>query len=211
MKSKILILQPIRTRLRKSARNIVGSKPVYIVMCNCKENGKQTRYTSRCPGQLNIILVFLFEIDFVEYLDSEREDALLFNVFLNFLAPTAPPSSCSGFNISKNAIQVIWDVVPRLERNGIIIGYSIHSDKTFNHPTFLVKIVPNTSPLTYFKHYNLTVTNTILASPRTFVRDWLIPYTDYSFQVAALTSKGEGPRCEHFVVRTEEEGEQNNC
>ena len=53
------------------------------------------------------------------------------------------------------------------------------------------------------------VINTTDATARSFVQHNLLPYTDYSFQMDAFTSKGNGPKCTAFIIRTEQEGTKN--
>jgi hypothetical protein len=101
-------------------------------------------------------------------------------------------------NISKNAIRVSWDVIPRADRNGIILGYNIYTTEAFNYFA--------TMPADYIAPQKSTVINTTDKAARSFIQLDLVPYTDYSFQVDAFTSKGKGPNCTSFIVRTEEEG-----
>ena len=61
-------------------------------------------------------------------------------------------------------------------------------------------------PLDYVVPSTSTVINTTDEAARSFLQHNLVPYTDYSFQIDAFTSKGNGPNCTAFIVRTEEEG-----
>lgn len=119
-------------------------------------------------------------------------------IFFLFVVPTLPPTYCAGFNISKNEIHISWDVVPRPDRNGIILGYNIYTDEVFS---YFAKM-----PADYIAPNKTIIINTTDPSARSFIQHNLVPYTDYSFQVDAFTSKGNGPKCSAFVVRTEEEG-----
>ena len=124
----------------------------------------------------------------------------VYSVILSFYfpVPTLPPTICSGFNVSKNEIQVLWGEVPRADRNGIILGYNIYTTEVFNYFA--------TMPPDYEVSHTRVVVNTTDESARAFLQHNLVPYTDYSFQVDAFTSKGNGPNCTAFIVRTEEEG-----
>ena len=119
-------------------------------------------------------------------------------VLFYFSVPTLPPTSCSGFNISKNEIKILWGAVPRADRNGIILGYNIYTTEVYNYFA--------TMPADYSAPEKGTIVNTTEEPARSFVQHRLLPYTDYSFQVDAFTSKGNGPNCSAFIVRTEEEG-----
>ena len=125
---------------------------------------------------------------------------LLINFLKSFLfsVPTLPPTKCAGVNISKNAIRVSWDVIPRADRNGIILGYNIYTTEAFNYFARM--------PADYIAPQKGTLINTTDEAARSFIQLDLVPYTDYSFQVDAFTSKGKGPTCASFIVRTEEEG-----
>ncbi|XP_028396320.1 uncharacterized protein LOC114520285 [Dendronephthya gigantea] len=111
--------------------------------------------------------------------------------------PTLPPTACSGFNVSKNKIKIVWNDVPRSDRNGIILGYNIYTTEVYNYFA--------TMPADYIAPDKRTIMNTTEEPARLFVQHRLLPYTDYSFKVDAFTSKGNGPNCSAFIVRTEEE------
>ena len=61
-------------------------------------------------------------------------------------------------------------------------------------------------PSDYVAPLKNEVINTTDEAARSFIQHNLVPYTDYSFHVNGFTSKGNGPNCTAFIVRTEEEG-----
>lgn len=95
----------------------------------------------------------------------------------------------------------MWGDIPRADRNGVILGYNIYTTEMFNYFA--------TMPPDYEVPGKDTIVNTTDAAQRSFLQHNLLPYTDYSFQVDAFTSKGNSPNCTAFIVRTEEEGKRH--
>ena len=90
---------------------------------------------------------------------------------------------------SSTAIMVIWEPVPEVDRNGIIIQYEVE----FNQSTFSET---STSNLTTINDSQLMVE-----------LEGLEEYVEYSIRVRAYTSVGPGPFSVAVVNRTLEDGE----
>lgn len=98
-------------------------------------------------------------------------------------APSAPPLNVSSLTLSSTTVQVSWDEVPAVERNGIISGYQVE----YNQTTFTANMSQrmNTSEL------SITLQS-------------LHEYTTYTISVRAFTSAGmlAGPFSNETVATT---------
>ena len=94
----------------------------------------------------------------------------------------------NAFNISSTAIQVTWEEVPAIDRNGIITQYEVE----YNQSTFS----------------GVTMYNTTTVDSSTFMVDLtgLEEYVEYSIRVRAYTSVGAGPYSDVMIERTQEDG-----
>lgn len=102
--------------------------------------------------------------------------------FIN-IAPSAPPNNFSCTAIDESHIHCSWRPPPRKDRNGLIIGYMIRC-KLSNKDTSVKK----------------SVNNSVLS----MTLDKLQAYTVYHIDVAAKSSKGQGPFSDRIVVTTHE-------
>ena len=85
-----------------------------------------------------------------------------------FTAPNGPPQSLTVNSTTLFSITIQWSEVECLEQNSAITGYSVR--------------------------YGMTVTvNVTGASNRMFTATGLTPYTNYTFEVAAVSDSGTGP------------------
>lgn len=104
-----------------------------------------------------------------------------YNVYCPILVPTGSPVTFFAMASSSTSILLTWDPPPIHERNGIITSYTI---------THVV--AGNSSTLTTADQM-LLVTN-------------LRPFTPYTFEIAASTSIGLGPRTSPLTENTPEAG-----
>ena len=109
-----------------------------------------------------------------------------------FTVPNEPPDNVQAITRSSTAILVMWDPVPEIDRNGIIIQYQVE----FNQSTF-----------NEISTSNLTTTN---GSQLMVELDGLEEFVNYSVRVRAYTSVGPGPFSVAVVNRTLEDGKLNN-
>lgn len=102
-----------------------------------------------------------------------------------FLAPDSPPVNVKTAVHNSTAIIVSWDAVPIEHRNGEIIAYNVSygPDNHDRKSTFI----------------NASGAQTVTIGE-------LHPYTNYSFKVAAETSKGLSRYSSEIWDRTEEAG-----
>ena len=106
-----------------------------------------------------------------------------------FTVPNEPPDNVQAITRSSTAILVMWDPVPEIDRNGIIIQYQVE----FNQSTF-----------NEISTSNLTTTN---GSQLMVELDGLEEFVNYSVRVRAFTSVGPGPFSVAVMTRTLEDGE----
>ena len=84
------------------------------------------------------------------------------------IAPTGAPQGLSVQSVMATSVVLTWNEMDCLQRNGDITGYMIQ----------------------YVRDSQLI---TDLSSTRTYTVQELIPFTEYSFSVAAVNSVGTGP------------------
>ena len=85
--------------------------------------------------------------------------------------------------VSSSSIQVMWDEVPAVQRNGIITKYEVQ----YNHTAY---------------SSSDSSTQTEQTSNQTIVLVGLHEYTEYLIQVRAHTIVGHGPYSNHTVSIT---------
>ena len=95
-------------------------------------------------------------------------------------------------NISSTSLQVSWDPVPAIDRNGIITQYEVE----YNQTTFSEVSMYNTTTV------NSTTLNVSLCP--------LEEYVEYTIRVRAYTSVGAGPYSDLVNVTTNEDS-KNYC
>ena len=98
--------------------------------------------------------------------------------------PNAPPENVRGRNTSSTSILVQWDDVPKLDRNGIILSYTV----SYN-------MLPSGTPKT----------EVVNAPTKQATLTGLNEYTNYSITVFASTVKGDGNVSEPIIVITDED------
>ena len=98
--------------------------------------------------------------------------------------PNAPPASVTGHNASSTSIFVSWGQVPFLDRNGVILSYTV---------TYTA--LPSGS----------TQTKNVTAPSNQTTLTGLNKYTNYSITVFASTSKGGGNQSTAIVITTNED------
>ena len=105
---------------------------------------------------------------------GERLSLLVVLVYgpLSLTAPSAPPSSVTVTDVTSSTISVQWGSVPCIHQNGDITGYSVQYEVMGSGNT-------QTMPVS-----GGSTTETTLSS--------LTALTNYSIQVAAVTSSGTG-------------------
>ena len=110
-------------------------------------------------------------------------------------APDAPPQNVMTMIISSTAIEVIWEEVPEINHNGIIIMYEVQYEPL---ETFDGQISTDTVNIT-----NISILSTDLTGLEEFVQ--------YNISVRAYTSVGPGPYSDPVTVRTLEDGKIYTC
>ena len=105
-------------------------------------------------------------------------------MYFVFIEPNAPPAKVIGHNTSSTSIWVEWDSVPVVDRNGIILSYTV----TY---TALPIGIPRAAVVSD------TTTHLALKG--------LEEYTNYSILVFASTVKGDGNASHPIIVITDED------
>ncbi len=101
------------------------------------------------------------------------------------VAPTEPPQHIAMSTVSSQEAEIQWAPPNEADRNGIIISYEV--DITSVQASINYKINSSTTSL--------------------ILRD-LLPFTTYSYRVAARTSAGLGPFSTPITFLTDEAGKQ---
>ena len=102
--------------------------------------------------------------------------------------PASPLGNVNAVNISSTAIQVTWNDIPAIDKNGIITQYEVE----YNQSTFSGATMYNTT----------TVDSPTLMVDLTGLEE----YVEYSIRVRAYTSVGAGPYSDVVMERTEQDG-----
>ena len=89
-----------------------------------------------------------------------------------FPAPAAAPQNTSSTTINDTAIRVLWEEVPEIDRNGIIIYYEVRVD-----PAQFQDV----------RYVNVSGSELVL------MVDGLEEFVEYNFTVRAYTVAGPGP------------------
>ena len=100
-----------------------------------------------------------------------------------FPAPAGAPQNVTSTTLNDTAIQVQWEEVPEIDRNGIIISYE-------------VRIFPA-------QFQNVSYVN-VSGSELALVVDELEEFVEYSFTVRTYTSVGPGPFSDVTTSTTDE-------
>lgn len=118
-------------------------------------------------------------------------------IFLHVVLLTAPsmaPLDVTASNRSSTAIYVGWSPIPRRFVHGILMGYHVH--------------YINTDP-EGFGDVSRGVHITETGRTSALIRG-LLKFTNYRIQVSGFTVKGDGPRSDVVVVKTEEDGKNKS-
>ena len=111
-------------------------------------------------------------------------------------APSMAPLDVTASNRSSTAIYVGWSPIPQQFIHGILMGYHLH--------------YINTDP-EGFGDVSRGVHTTETGRTSVLIQG-LLKFTNYRIQVSAFTVKGDGPRSDAFVVKTEEDGKnESSC
>ena len=102
-------------------------------------------------------------------------------LYVFHVAPTGAPRDVV-ISMTSRSINVTWDTIECIERNGIIIGYTVVFQEQGG-----ANIPGNTVD-------------------RTFSAGGLTPYTDYTFQVAGVNDVSTGPFTDEITITTDEDG-----
>ncbi len=117
--------------------------------------------------------------------DNDKLRLVINYLFIHFIniAPSAPPNNLSCAAIDESRIDCSWRPPSRKDRNGRIIGYKIRY-KLSNKDTSVT----------------ISVNNSVLSMSLGNLQ----AYAEYHIDIAAKTSKGQGPFSNLVVVTTHE-------
>lgn len=134
--------------------------------------------------------------------------------------PSAAPLNLTGVNASSTSILLTWMPPPVLERNGVIVSYTVvgraagSNDSfarviTVSDMTALITSLDGTNLLSkcVLKHHPLPPPPLVSSHTRSFLFHSLLHhrYTWYEFRVLASTIVGDGVLSEAITVRTGED------
>ena len=109
-------------------------------------------------------------------------------------APSMAPLDVTASNRSSTAIYVGWSPIPQQFIHGILMGYHLH--------------YINTDP-EGFGDVSKGI-HTIETGRTSALIQGLLKFTNYRIQVSGFTVKGNGPRSDVVVVKTEEDGKNKS-
>ena len=112
------------------------------------------------------------------------------NVCCCFLAPASPPANVTAMATSPTSINVMWNIVPPIDQNGVITMYEIQYIPLNDFGGQISGNVSNVSG----SGLNITLLH-------------LQEYVNYSISVHAYTSEGPGPYSNPEYELTEEDSE----
>ena len=101
--------------------------------------------------------------------------------------PGKPPQDFKGQNRSSTTIYIEWKPVENGFVHGILLGYRVY---------YRLTTMPSMPP------FNMTLAPTELGT----LVDGLFMFTEYTFQITAFTSKGEGKLSQEVIICTDEDG-----
>ena len=104
-----------------------------------------------------------------------------------FLLVPSEPRNLSYVNVSASSIRVSWD--PPLEKNGIILSYTLEYTELLTNTTTYIDILPGSEQ----ERVHVLI-------------EQLMEYDEYTVRVAASTDKGPGSFSRTLNVLTAEHG-----
>ena len=110
---------------------------------------------------------------------------MLFTIIFTTV-PANSPQNVIAMSLSSTTINITWEEVPPIDRNGMIITYEVHYEplETFGQ----------LSPVDIINATNLSV-----------ILEGLHPFVSYNISVRAYTSVGSGPYSDVVVEITQED------
>ena len=105
-------------------------------------------------------------------------------------APASPRFNVTANALSSTAILVNWDMVPPMERNGIITEYQV----LYQHLDTLTGVI------------GAEMMERVSSMETSVVLSGLEESAFYVISVRARTTEGEGPSSDHMIVKTLEHG-----
>lgn len=121
-----------------------------------------------------------------------------------FSAPTGPPTEVFSEPKSSTEIQVSWKPPQREMWNGNLLGYYVgYQEHSAGYtPSY-------SSPATTTNNYNFKTVEVGVQYGGEAIIQRLNKFTTYTIIVQAFNSRGAGPSSNPAVVRTKEDGENN--
>ena len=103
-------------------------------------------------------------------------------VTIFFIVPDRPPRKISALSLDKNSVQLNWRPVSPEHTSGMVLGYRVFYNEVHNASRAAsIKLAAGETRLTI---------------------GGLRPNTNYSFQILAFTSKGNGPISAKYFAKT---------
>lgn len=151
-----------------------------------EEQGKKYGRKVEQQNRLRILILFKYFADITSKLNCRwifycKHKIVALTLCCLFTVPTRPPRQVQGIKQSSTSLLITWITVPSGHAHGVIICYNVY--------------VNNGS----VRVLSTSVNNAVLTG--------LNKYTQYTVQVSANTSTGEGPRSSPISVWTDEDGE----
>ena len=106
-------------------------------------------------------------------------------IFFN-VASTAPPHDVIPSTTSRS-VSVSWSTIECIERNGVIINYTV----------------------VFQEQGGAVIFGEVNVMDRTFTASGLIPHTNYTFRVAGVNNISTGPFTTTITVKTDEDSKLN--
>ena len=136
---------------------------------------------------------------------ASDKDSLPFPYFpLSFTAPTLPPMNLTAPNITSRVIRVAWKSVPEGFLHGILRGYKVQYYQTSLGNSIIKSLNVTANQGARRKRREVSP----IEIPRTTELVDLLPYTNYTVHVTAITI-AEGVWSQFYTYITDEEGKES--
>ena len=113
----------------------------------------------------------------------------MFKYEISFSAPTGPPQGITLLSVTARSVNVSWNEIECIERNGMITNYAVEFSSLGG------SVIPGV----------------LMMNERRFTASGLTPFTNYTFQVAGINSNGTGPFSDLVTIQNDEDSRSKSC
>lgn len=121
---------------------------------------------------------------------------IMYTHMLTYVVPLTPPSNVTVLSVLATSVTLTWEAPPVDTLNGRLIGYTF---QYFCHPSMTCST--QSCPLL---HHRVPASEG--EGEMSYQFEDLLPFVNYTFEVAAETSAGSGPFSFSVTMETEQTG-----